>query len=271
MIDLLEWAAEKKREGVALCLVTVVESAGSVPAPVGARMAVTPDSTRGTVGGGALEEFAIDRARALLAGDRAAVLLRRATADLGMSCGGEVTLFLEPLRGAPRLWIFGAGHIARDLAPIAGALGFRVSVADDRAELATPDRFPSGVEVVCGDPAEIARGAGSGAFAVIVTHGHEHDQAVLEQLVQIDPPLAYIGMIGSTRKVSRALDALAGKGLEAGPNLYAPIGLELGGGSPNEIAVAIAAELLGVLHEKSDLPHCRDRLSVVGSREEGSR
>ena len=271
MIDLLEYTAGKLREGVPLCLVTVVESTGSVPGRVGARMVVLPGSIEGTVGGGALEKFAIDEARALLEAGEQPKLVRRATAELGMRCGGEVALFFEPLGAVSRLWIFGGGHIAAELTPIAAKLGFAVAVVDERPEFASSERFPTAAQVVCDDPARIARGVGPTAFAVLVTHGHASDQAVLEQLVQIDPPLSYIGMIGSTRKVRGALEALASKGLEPGPNLFAPIGLDVGGGSPAAIAVAIAAELLGVVHEKTDLPHCRTRLSVVGSREEKPR
>jgi xanthine dehydrogenase accessory factor len=271
MIDLLEFAAERLREGAALCLVTVVESTGSVPGRVGARMVVLPDSIQGTVGGGALEKFAIDEARAMLETGNDPKLIRRQTAELGMCCGGEVALFFEPLGTARRLWIFGGGHLGLALTPIAARLGFSTTVVDERPEFASKDRFPAASRVICGDPGEIARSVGADAFAVLVTHGHASDQAVLEQLVQIDPPLRYIGMIGSTRKVRRALDALANKGLEPGSNIYAPIGLDVGGGSPNEIAVAIAAELLGVLHEKRDLPHCRNRMAVVGSREEDPR
>lgn len=271
MIDLLEYAAERAREGVPLCLVTVIESAGSVPGPVGARMVVLPDSIQGTVGGGALEKFAVDEARAMLETGQDPKLIRRQTTELGMRCGGEVTLFFEPLGRARRLWIFGAGHIASALAPIAARLGFSVTVVDERPEFATTERFPMASRVLCGNPAEIAREIPPDAFAVLVTHGHASDQVVLEQLVQVDPPLGYIGMIGSKRKVRSALDALAAKGLEPGPNLYAPIGLDVGGGSPGAIAVSIAAELLGVLHDKGDLPHCRNRMAVVGSREEDSR
>lgn len=264
MIDILDYAAEKLRQGVALCLVTVVESAGSVPGPVGARMIVTPDSIRGTVGGGALEKFAIDEARALLEAGGRPCLVRRTIAELGMRCGGEVALFLEPLGASPPLWIFGGGHIAKALTPIAAGLGFSVTVVDERPEFASAERFPAATHTVCGDPAEIAQNAGPEAFAVIVTHGHAEDQAVLEQLVRIDPPLGYIGMIGSVGKVRRALDALAEQGLEPGENLHAPIGLDLGGGSPGAIAVAIAAELLGLLHCKDGLPHCRNRLTDDG-------
>jgi len=271
MIDLLEYTAAKLRGGATLCLVTVVESTGSVPGPVGARMVVLPGEIRGTIGGGALEKFAVDEARSLLAAGERPTLVSRATTEQGMRCGGEVTLFFEPLGAAARLWIFGGGHIASELTPIAAKLGFAITVVDERPEFARAERFPSAVQVIRGEPAEIARGASPGSYAVLVTHGHASDQAVLEQLVRIDPPLAYIGMIGSVRKVRGALDALVKKGLEPGPNLYAPIGLDVGGGSPAEIAVAIAAELLGVLHEKGDLPHCRNRLRVVGSREEEQR
>jgi xanthine dehydrogenase accessory factor len=264
MIDVLEYALEKLRQGMPLCLVTVVESAGSVPGPVGARMIVTPDSFRGTVGGGALEKFALDEARALLEAGEGPRLLRCATAELGMRCGGDVALFFEPLGDAPPLWIFGGGHIAKALVPIAAGLGFSITVVDERPEFASAERFPAATRTICGDPAEIAHNVGPAAFAVIVTHGHVQDQAVLEQLVCKDPPLGYIGMIGSVGKVRRALDALAEQGLEPGDNLHAPIGLDLGGGSPGAIAVAIAAELLGLLHGRGGLPHCRNRLTDDG-------
>jgi xanthine dehydrogenase accessory factor len=261
MKDIIEYVAEKVREGVPQCLVTVVESAGSVPAPVGARMVVTPESAHGTVGGGALEKHAIDEARALLEAGDGPRLLRRATTELDMRCGGEVALFFEPLGTAPPLWIFGGGHIGAALTPIAAGLGFSVTVVDERPAFATSGRFPSAARVLSGEPAEIAQQVGPDAFAVIVTHGHAHDQAVLEQLVRRDPPLRYIGMIGSVKKVRGALDALAEHGLETADNVFAPIGLDLGGGGPADIAVAIAAELLGILHEKRGLPHCRERLN----------
>jgi len=260
MIDIFEYAAQRAREGIALCLVTVVESAGSVPGPVGARMVVTPRATHGTVGGGALEKFAVDEARALLEAGHGPRLVRRATAELGMACGGQVALFFEPLGAAPPLWIFGGGHIGRALTPIAAGLGFTVTVVDERPEFASAERLPDAARTLCGDPTEIARSVGQGAFAVLVTHGHAADQAVLEQLIRRDPPLRYIGMIGSVTKVRGALDALFEQGLEPGDNLYAPIGLDLGGGSPGAIAVAIAAELLGVLQGRDGLPHCRNRL-----------
>lgn len=264
MTDVLDYAAKKQREGAPLCLVTVVESTGSVPGPVGARMAVTPGSTYGTVGGGALEKFAIEEARGLLEAGEGPRLVRRTTAELGMRCGGEVGLFLEPFGAAPPLWIFGGGHIAKALVPIVAGLGFSITVVDSRPEFASAERFPAAARTICGDPAEIARSVGPSAFAVLVTHGHEEDQAVLEQLVGLDPPLRYIGMIGSRSKVRRALDDLAEQGLEPGENLYAPIGLDLGGGSPGAIAVAIAAELLCLLHDKGGLPHCRNRLTDDG-------
>jgi xanthine dehydrogenase accessory factor len=246
-------------DGEDLVLVTVVAAAGSVPPRVGFRMAVTAAATEGTVGGGALENEAIRLARALLAGDGGARLERLDLAALGMACGGEVTLFLEPFRAAPRLWIFGGGHIGKALVPIAAAAGFGVTVVDNRPEFADPARFPGAARTICMPYDDAAALVPAGAFAVIVTHGHMHDGALLDALVRRRPRLPYVGMIGSARKIAVMLDGIRAAGVDPGPDVYAPIGLDLGGDSPGEIAVAVAAQILGVRHRKDGLPHYRDR------------
>ena len=141
-MDTLRKAVSLVGDGEDVVLVTVVAIAGSAPPRVGFRMAVTGGGTEGTVGGGALENEAIRLARALLAGDGTARLERIDVAAIGMECGGEVTLFLEPFRAAPRLWIFGGGHIGKALAPMAAAAGFTVTVVDNRPEFADRTRFP---------------------------------------------------------------------------------------------------------------------------------
>lgn len=262
MIDLLDIALAELKSGKDLTLITVVETEGSMPARVGARMLVFERSIRGTVGGGALEKVAIDMARAMMERGEESRLVRFESEDLGMACGGAISLFMERLVPAPRLWVFGGGHIAKALTPIASSLGFRVVVADNRGEFASQERFPEASRVVCGEYAETARNVEPGSYAVIATHGHAHDLEVLTEVLRIEPPLPYIGMIGSRRKVGEIVEALNARGLSCGPNIYTPVGLDLGGGSPAEIAVSIASELVGIVHGRSNLPHCRVRLDT---------
>jgi xanthine dehydrogenase accessory factor len=257
-MEMLRETLERLGNGEDVVLVTVVAVAGSVPPRVGFRMAVAAGDATGTVGGGALEAEAIRAARALLAGGGPARLERIDVATLGMTCGGEVTMFLEPFRSAPRLWIFGGGHIGRALVPMAAAAGFSVTVADNRPEYADPTRFPEAARAVCAPYEESVGMVPAGAFVVILTHGHAHDEEVLAAMTRMEPRLPYVGMIGSSRKIAQALAGIRATGVDPGPDVYAPIGLDLGGDTPGEIAVAIAAQLLGVLHRKPGLPHYRD-------------
>jgi xanthine dehydrogenase accessory factor len=95
---------------------------------------------------------------------------------------------------------------------------------------------------------------------VIVTHKHAYDEDILQDVIRIKPALPYIGMIGSTLKVKKTRENLTKKGINLGDNLYSPIGLDLGGGSPADIAISITSELLGIRHKKNNLPHCRNKI-----------
>lgn len=233
------------RRPFALC--TVVATRGSAPQQVGARMVVYPDGELvGTVGGGRIEWTVIQEARRLLAESGASSLLDVNLTELGMSCGGHMTVFVDVLLPRERVIIFGAGHVSRALAPAAAALGFHVVVVDDRPEWADPAAFPAGVEVVARPFAEFLDGFGPGPedYAVIVTRGHEHDEAVLRRL--LSAPLRYLGMMGSRRKVLLIRKRLQDEG--APPDqldrVDAPIGLEIGAVTPAELAVSICGALV---------------------------
>ncbi|HUT77177.1 MAG TPA: XdhC/CoxI family protein [Polyangia bacterium] len=258
-MDVLRRTIERAGGGEDLVLVTVVGVGGSVPPRVGFRMLVAAGDTEGTVGGGALELEAIRLARALLASDGGARLEHLDVSELDMACGGEVSLFLEPFRAAPALWIFGGGHVAKALVPMAAATGWRVTVVDNRPEFADLARFPGAAATISAPYDEAAPKVPAGAFAVIVTHGHAHDEMLLEAMARIKPKLPYIGMIGSSRKIAEALSRIREAGVATGSNIQAPIGLDLGGDSPGEIALCIAAQLQGLRHGKPGLPHYRDR------------
>jgi xanthine dehydrogenase accessory factor len=258
-METLRTTVDRIASGEDVVLVTVVGISGSVPPRVGFRMAVTADAAQGTVGGGALENEAVRMARALLSGNGEARLERIDVASIGMACGGEVTLFLEPFRAAPRLWIFGGGHIGKALAPMAAAAGFSVTVADNRPEFADKARFPEAARAICAPYYESVKLVPEGAFVAILTHGHAHDEEVLKAMTMMEPRLPYVGMVGSSRKIAKALDEIRKSGVDPGPDVFAPIGLDLGGDAPGEIALAIAAQILGVKHRKIGLPHYRDR------------
>jgi len=233
-------------------LVVVVESVGSTPAKAGARMIVRPDGTVfGTVGGGALEHHATGLAPEVLAAATSRLVPLHLANDLGMSCGGRTTLYLEPFGAESRLYVFGAGHIAVQLCEMAGRCGFTVVVCDDREALCTPARFPRAARLFAS--AETRRLGELGlrdhleqAFVVVATHSHELDFGIVRAIAPMGP--AYLGMIGSKRKRG-ALDrylAEAGFSSELRQTVRCPAGMELGGDSPAEIALSITAELVAV-------------------------
>jgi xanthine dehydrogenase accessory factor len=235
--------------GEPFVLATVIESAGSTPQKPGSKLVVLADgSLRGTVGGGAIEYQIIEAARELLAAPRPTRLLEtHLTHELGMCCGGRMTVFLEKHGAPPRLTVFGAGHVAKALAALALNVGFRVRVVDHRAEWATAERFP-GCEVLREDPADHARAVEGGAldYFCVTTHDHPLDQAVVEAL--LPKPAAYLGVIGSKRKAERFRMRLqaAGAAPEALERIRSPMGLPIHALTPEEIAVSIVAELVQV-------------------------
>lgn len=238
-----------------VALVTVVETRGSAPRGMGAAMAVREDgSIVGTVGGGNLEHIAVRHALEAIEDGRP----RRFHYDysggpgqnLAKACLGKTDLYVQPCPAPPRLYVFGAGHIGIALAPIARASGFRVTVIDDRPGYPDAARFPEGVRCVAGPfvPTIESLAFDGATYVVVVTYGHEQDETVLSACLQ--RRWRYLGMIGSRAKVARIFRTL-GVDEETRRRLaevHAPIGLDLGGRSPGEIAVQIAAELLAVRH-----------------------
>lgn len=236
-------------EPVALC--TVVRTAGSTPRKSAARMLVGTADQVGTIGGGRVEKEVLDAARALLQEpETAAPQLYRyhLTRQLGMCCGGEMEVFVEPLCPAPNLIVCGGGHVAQALVPLVRPLGFCPIVIEDLEELGSRERFPDAERII--DSFWVKDWAGvpldDRSYAVIVTRDHQQDQALLEQLLPFE--LAYLGLIGSQRKVLTFRQRLLNKGFseERLQRVHAPIGLRIGAQTPPEIAIAIAAELIAV-------------------------
>jgi xanthine dehydrogenase accessory factor len=253
--DVFEALVERRRAGRSCALATVVRTAGSTPRKGAARMLVDEDgATVGTIGGGRVEKEVTDAARALLAEGAAArpkLLRYHLTHELAMCCGGEMEVFVEPLVPEPPLVVCGAGHVARALVPLARSVGFAPVVVDEPSdegvEFATPERFPDAVRLVDSyDPRDWGVALDDRAYAVIVTRDHQTDQRLLEAL--IDRPLGYLGLIGSRRKIEMFKKRLEAKGVDPArfERLHAPIGLDIGADTPEEIAVAIVGELIQV-------------------------
>ena len=264
------------RSGQPACVLTVIEVRGSTPREVGTKMLLRADgSTVGTVGGGALEAAALADARKALADGQSRIgkysLLGQTQQDLGI-CGGEASVFIEVLQAKPTLLIAGAGHVAVPLAELGCLLGFRILVADDRPGFANVARFPNADELVVAPLNELTSKVPitPRTFVVIVTRGHEHDEAVLRQVVS--SPAAYVGMIGSRRKVRAVFERLLADGIpkEQLARVFAPIGLRTGSQTPAEIALSILAEIVTVQHGGTGEPlSVRDNPARTGHANDG--
>lgn len=238
-------------------LATVVRASGSTPQQVGARLLLRPDGAMiGTVGGGAIEHAIVDDLRACITDGKPRLVVKDLMRDLGMCCGGRMEVLVEPIEGRPRLILFGAGHVAKPTAALARTIGFRVVVVDDRDELNSDARFPE-CERVLAEPREAARALSPTErdWLLVMTHDHRLDEEALDAYARL--PHAYLGVIGSRRKIYRILQRIAAKhGLPSLEKVYAPIGLDIGAVSPEEIAVSIAAELVALRHG-AGAPHMR--------------
>ena len=249
--------ADALARGEAAALVTIVSTLGSTPQRVGAKMLVFGDGRIvGTIGGGCYENDAFWKAREAITNRRPRLLHYELSDDFaqetGLICGGQMDVYIEPIEPLPDLYIIGAGHVGFHLARLAHEVGFSVRVVDDREKFANVERFPTAEEIVVDDiPAWIARTRlPPHAYAVIVTRGHTNDLEALRALAPVE--LRYLGLIGSRAKVARIYEALK---TDAMPDEYlrrvhAPIGLDIGAVTPQEIAVAILAELIAVKHGK---------------------
>ncbi|MFA5038582.1 MAG: XdhC/CoxI family protein [Candidatus Omnitrophota bacterium] len=229
-------------------LAMVVACSGSSPAVVGGRMVVSGEGRiAGTVGGGGLEKLAI--ADAVSALKRGKSFLKEYPLDRksGLQvCGGKVSIFFDVISPPKHLVIAGAGHIGLSLSVIAKLLDYDVTVVDNRREFADPKRFPHIGKVLCGRYEKILRKIPMDRHTavVIVTHGHLHDAEALRTVLSREA--GYIGMIGSRAKIEHVFKEMKRLGFTANrlKSVHTPIGLDIGAQTPEEIAVAIAAELI---------------------------
>jgi xanthine dehydrogenase accessory factor len=240
---------------------TLVRDSGSVPRRTGAKMLIFPDgSFRGTVGGGIFELLVIRDALAALKAGRSTTRSysfnpKGVDVDaFGAVCGGRAEVFLEVVMPRDRMLIVGGGHCGRALAKAASLIDdFSLVVADDRPEFARPDDFPfPNVERVIHTPPDYSAlpDPDQRTYVILVSKGFLTDEAALRRV--INSPAAYIGMIGSLRKRAAVYDKLRATGITDAQlaRVHAPIGLEIGAESPEEIAISILAEVIKIRSDR---------------------
>lgn len=221
-------------------------------------MIVRPNgNTVGTVGGSAVEAMVIEKAREAIRQGKAS----RVKYDLGdveksstgMVCGGKMEFFIEPLKSFPRLYIFGAGHVALSLARMAAELSYPHIVFDDRSEFATAERFPQALDLRVGSFAELSAQLETvpPAYIIVITHCHETDLEAMRGV--LGKSYQYLGLICSRRKKAEMFRILEEEGFDKKElgRVHAPIGLDLGGKTPPEIAVSILSEVIAEFQKKN--------------------
>src|ERR1700737_1592045 len=262
-VNIYKEIVKLRQEGGRGAVATIVNVHGSIPSFKTAKMLVRDDgSIMGTVGGGCVEAEVWQAAREVMESEKPRSLTFNLNQDpkydTGRVCGGTLDIFVEPILPPELLYIFGAGHVSVNLYKVAKDAGFDVTVVDDRTSYANRERFPEAKEVIAEDfDQAMARLApNESSYIVIVTRGHRDDMRVLRWAVQT--PARYIGMIGSKRKTITIFRELTEEGLS--PQLFervhAPVGLDIGAVTPEEIAVAITAELIAVRRQvERAMPH----------------
>ena len=258
-MDIFEEIVALRNAGRRGALATITSVRGSIPSFQTSKMLVRDDgSILGTIGGGCVEAEVWQAAREVMEEEKPRTLTfnlnNNPKYDTGLVCGGTLEVFVEPILPVPVLYLFGAGHVAVNTSKVAHAAGFDIVVVDDRETYANRERFPEAREVIAEEYEQAFQRLtpGEASYIVIVTRGHRDDMRVLRWAVQT--PARYIGMIGSRRKTISTFKELIQEGME--PSLFervsAPIGLEIGAVTPEEIAVSIVAELIAVRRNSSE-------------------
>src|SRR5437773_7770978 len=269
-MDLYEEIVRLRNEGRRGALATIVNVRGSIPSFATAKMLVRDDgSIVGTIGGGCVEAEVWQAAREVMEQEKPRTLKfdlnQNPKYDTGLVCGGTLEVFIEPVLPPGVLYIFGAGHVAHSLYKVARIAGFDVVVADDRESYANRERFPEARDVYADEFEQVMAqlAPNESSYIVIVTRGHRDDMRVLRWAAET--PARYIGMIGSQRKTIAIYKELEREGItrEKLERVYAPMGIDIGAITPEEIAVSVAAELIAIRrNSRAPLPHMRSMKAI---------
>jgi xanthine dehydrogenase accessory factor len=253
--------------GMACMLVTAIDKTGAGPVEAGKKMIVCEDGqASGTVGGGALEFHAREKCKELMK-TRHNLLKKyylnegeiiEGARTLPMVCGGTVTLFYEYIGPDAYVYVFGAGHVGQATVNVLKTMNYHVTVIDERTPVI--DVFKGADKKVNSSFVDFIRNEGirEGGFVLICTPSHKYDYNVIEEIIELGMKPAYIGMLCSLEKLADFMKRIKERFGDVDlANFYSPVGLDTGGGSPEEIAVSICAEILAVKNGKSGHRHMR--------------
>jgi len=252
-MDLYDEIVRLRKLGQKCALATIVQVKGSIPSYESAKLLVREDgSMLGTVGGGCVEAEVWNAAREVIETEKPRHLNfslgQDAAYDNGLICGGQLNIFVEPVIPQPKAYIFGGGHVSKSISKAATLAGFSTIIIDDREAFANPERFPEAEATHAGEYEAVfpKLAVNSSSYLVIVTRGHRDDMRVLRWAVTT--PAKYVAMIGSKRKTISVVKELEKEGLprEAFEKIFAPMGLDIGAESPEEIAISVVAEMIAV-------------------------
>jgi len=252
-MDVYEELVRLRGLGQRCALATIVEVRGSIPSFESAKLLVREDgSIVGTIGGGCVEAEVWNATREVMQTEQPRRLTfnlgQDAAYDNGLICGGQLDVFVEPVLPIPHAFIFGGGHISKSLSKVATLAGFATVVVDNRESFANVERFPEAVAVHAAEYEEIfpKLAINETSYVIIVTRGHRDDMRVLK--LALATPARYLAMIGSKRKVLNVIRELEKEGVDrsAFEKIHAPMGLDIGAISPEEIAISVTAEMIAV-------------------------
>ncbi len=265
---------EYEQAGKDAVLITAVDKRGEGPVKIGIKLLVGEDGELiGTVGGGALEHHAIEEARRILKtrenkmetyllNEDAVTVERAKEKSLPMVCGGKVTLFYEFIGAMSRVYLYGAGHVSRALGRVLKTMPFHLSVIDDREAILEDYPYADEKHALAFAEHIEREGIREGSFVVVCTPNHKQDYHVINKILELDLAPRYIGLLCSPTKLKDYLKKTYetfGEDVDL-TNLYAPVGLDTGGGSPEEIAISVAAEMLAIHYDKPGHRHLRETL-----------
>src|ERR1700712_2726647 len=252
-MDVFDELLRLRNSGQKCALATIVQVRGSIPSFQTAKLLVREDgSLVGTIGGGCVEAEVWNAAREVIETGKPRnmnfSLGQDAAYDNGLICGGQLQVFVECINPQPSVLVFGGGHISKSLAKVLDLAGFRVSIIDNRETYANAGRFPEAAEVHAQEYEEVfpRLSVTESTYIVIVTRGHRDDMRVLRW--PLNPSARFISMIGSRRKTISVVKELEKEGIarSAFDRVYAPMGLEIGAVSPEEIAISVGAEMIAM-------------------------
>ncbi len=256
MLNWIELLSDFKKKREPIALVTVTKCLGSTPCVVSSRMIVTKKKEIfGTIGGGKLEFLAIDEAIISLKENRIIELTYTLGPEFEQCCGGKVELIIEPMNQSPELFLFGAGHIGVEICQLLKDTPFQVSLIDSRKDWLSNLDIDKSVNSCTVDINDFktfkdAVSWGNNCYVLVLTHDHTIDFDIIAMALQNETK--FLGLIGSKTKRVRFNNMLVNElSIKEGmANVVCPIGIDIGGNSPKEIAISIVAQLLKIHHSK---------------------